>query len=100
MKIVDLQSLPSELACHLADAKEGLADALLNITWQRSSGSGPGGETVFGNKPSLRFVSGFLLPRYEESGQEDETSDIHVSTHGLDCQVRAVGGGKLEVWVE
>ena len=45
----------------------------------------------------MRFVSGFLLPRYEESGQQDETSDIHLSTHGLDCQIRADARGELTV---
>ena len=47
----------------------------------------------------MRFVSGFLLPRYEETGQEDETSDIHLSTHGLDCQIAADAKGNLGVSV-
>ena len=89
MKVVDLRALSPDLNSRIADAKEGLVDALLNLTWQRCSGDGPEGEIVFGTKPSLRFVSGFLLPRYEETGQEDETSDIHLSTHGVDCQLAA-----------
>jgi hypothetical protein len=100
MKIIDLRKLPAELASQVSDAKEGLVDALLNLTWQRSSGAGPDGDTVFGSKPSLRFVSGFLLPRYEETGQEDETSDIHLSTHGLDCQIAADATGRLTVRVD
>ena len=99
MKIVDLNTLPSELNPRINDAKEGLVDALLNLTWQRSSGAGPDGQTVFGTKPSMRFVSGFLLPRYEETGQGDETSDIHLSTHGLDCQIAADAKGNLGVSV-
>lgn len=89
MKLVDLRTLPTDLAARITDAKEGLVDALLNLTWQRCSGDGPEGDVVFGAKPSLRFVSGFLLPRYEETGQEDETSDIHLSAHGIDCQLVA-----------
>jgi hypothetical protein len=97
MKIVDLNRIPTGLVGYITDAKEGLVDALLNLTWQRCSGTGPDGETVYGTKPSLRFVSGFLLPRYEETGQEDETSDIHLSTHGLDCQIAADAKGSVAI---
>jgi hypothetical protein len=97
VKIADLRTLDPSLARHLGDAKEALVDALLNITWQRCSGDGPDGEIVFGTKPSLRFVSGFLLPRFEESGQQDETSDIHLSTLGLDCQIAAPAHGTVTV---
>ena len=54
---------------------------------------------IFGAKPSLRFVSGFLLPRFEESGAQDETSDIHISAHGLDCQIAASAKGNLAISV-
>lgn len=96
MNISDLKLTP-ETASLLNDAKEGLVDALLNLTWQRASGSGADGEVVFGVKPSLRFVSGFLLPRYEETGQDDETSDIHLSTHGIDLQIAANAPGDLGI---
>ncbi len=99
MKVIDLKSLPAEIAANLDDAKEGIVDALLNLTWQRASGAGPEGETIFGAKPSLRFVSGFLLPRFEEGGQQDETSDIHISAHGLDCQIAASARGNLVITV-
>ena len=97
MKLVDLRGLSPDLSSRITDAKEGLVDALLNLTWQRCSGDGPEGEIVFGTKPSLRFVSGFLLPRYEETGQEDETSDIHLSSHGIDCQIAAGARGSVVV---
>lgn len=97
MKPVDLKTLPDDLRACLSDAKEGLVDALLNMTWQRASGAGPEGETVFGAKPSMRFASGFLLPRFEETGQRDETSDIHISTHGVDFQIAAAAAGPLTV---
>jgi hypothetical protein len=97
MKIVDLRSQSPAISANLDDAKEALVDALLNLTWQRASGDGAEGATVFGTKPSLRFVSGFLLPRFEESGQQDETSDIHLSTHGMDCQIAASAQGTLVI---
>jgi hypothetical protein len=99
MKVIDLRSLPAEIAANLDDAKEGIVDALLNLTWQRTSGAGAEGEIIFGTKPTLRFVSGFLLPRFEESGAQDETSDIHISAHGLDCQIAASAKGNLAISV-
>lgn len=98
MKIADLKAT-SLAGINLEDAKEAMVDALLNMTWQRASGSGPEGDLVFAVKPSLRFVSGFLLPRFEETGQIDETSDIHVSTHGLDLQIVAAAKGEFTVTV-
>src|SRR5262249_54144767 len=99
MKIADLKASPL-VATNLADAKEAIVDALLNMTWQRVSGSSPEGDIVFAVKPSLRFVSGFLLPRFEETGQIDETSDIHISTHGLDLQIAAGAKGEFTVIAE
>ena len=99
MKVISLRSPPAELRPYLDDAKEGLTDALLNLAWQRVSGSGQEGKLVYGAKPSLRFVSGFLLPRFSEQ-QSDETSEIHLSTHGVDCQISARGSGALNIVVE
>lgn len=99
MQLVDLRKLPGTLAKHLTDANEAVVDALLNSTWQRASGSGTDSGFVFGVKPSLRFVSGFLMPRFEDTGRDD-TSDIHISAHGLDCQVAANPVGMLSIRVE
>ena len=100
MKLTDLKALPPHLASKMDDSKEAIVDALLNLTWQRVSGAARDGETVFSVKPSLRFVSGFLLPRFEETGQRDETSDIHISTHGLDLQIARDAAGELVINVE
>ena len=100
MKISDLRALPEEVTNRLTDAKEGLVDSLLNLTLQRVSGFGSEGEIVYGVKPSLRFVSGFLLSRYEETGQDDETTDIHLSTHGLDFQIKTEAAGEVDVAIE
>ena len=99
MKIADLRNQPSEVRRILSDAKEGIVDALLNRTWQRTSGSGQEGAIVYGSKPAMKFVSGFLLPRFEETGLEDETSDIHISTIGLDFQIKNAAAGLLDIQV-
>jgi len=91
MKVIDLRSPAPAVQPYIEDAKEALTDALLNLIFQRVSGNGSEGSVVFGTKPSLRFVSGFLLPRYSEN-RVDETSDIHICTHGVDCQIAAQGG--------
>lgn len=97
MNLADLRQLPNDFAASITDAKEALAEALLNLTWSRCSGEGDEGRVVYGRKPSLQFVSGFLLPRFEESGTVDETSDIHLSTHGLDCQIAAASAGAATI---
>src|SRR5262249_15766836 len=100
MKLTDLKTLPQPLNLKLEDCKEAIVDALLNLTWRRVSGAGPDGETGFAVKPSLRFVSGFLLPRFEGTGQHDDTSDIHISTHGLDLQIAKYATGELIINVD
>jgi hypothetical protein len=100
MKLADLRNLPANLASVITDAKEALVDALLNRTWQRCSGWGSEGSFVYGVKPSQRFVSGFLLPRFDELGVQDETSDIHISAHGLDFQVLSGAHGVVIVTVQ
>lgn len=100
MKLADLRNLPPNLASVITDAKEALVDALLNRTWQRCSGWGSEGSFVYGVKPSQRFVSGFLLPRFDELGVQDETSDIHISAHGLDFQVLSGAHGIVTATVQ
>ncbi len=55
------------------------------------------GEFIFGVKPSAKLVSGFLLPRFDATGQGDETSDIHIATMGIDLQVAAERSGEIVV---
>ncbi len=80
----------------LQEAKEAVADALVSLVADRVTGTGQIGLEVLGRLPKQAFVSGFLLPRYASSG-EDETSDIHVSVLGIDTQVRAGASGTLTV---
>jgi hypothetical protein len=81
----------------LTEAKEGLVDGLLGLTVRRCTGDGPEGEYIFGARPSTRLVSGFLLPRFDDQGSDDETSDIHLATMGLDVQLAADQSGELVV---
>lgn len=96
MKVINVRSPAAVVQPYFDDAKEAATDALLNLTWQRVSGSGAEGGVVYGTKPSLRFVSGFLLPRFSDH-QTDETSDIHISTHGIDCQIASGAPGSIDV---
>lgn len=88
------------LNASLQEAKEAVADALVNMTVARCSGAGEFGRTVYGRSPERAFVSGFLLPRLAESGDEDETSDIHIAVIGLDLQVtkEAKGSAFIRPW--
>jgi hypothetical protein len=79
----------------LTEAQEAVVEGLLQLAIQRCTGEGADGEFVFGVKPSAKFVSGFLLPRFDATGQEDETSDIHLATMGIDLQVAADRSGEV-----
>ena len=77
--------------------KEAVCDGLINLTFERVSGFGPTGAMVFGRKPSRHFVSGFLAPGFDPTGQDDETSDIRINTHGLDFTVSLLDATRVKV---
>src|ERR1700674_2816432 len=81
----------------LTEAKEAVVEALLRLAVQKCTGEGSAGEFIFGVKPSAKLVSGFLLPRFDATGQGDETSDIHIATMGVDLQVAAERSGEIVV---
>ena len=81
----------------LETLKEAVCDSLINLTFERVSGFGPTGAMVFGRKPSRHFVSGFLAPGFDPTGQDDETSDIRINTHGLDFTVSRSEADEIEV---
>lgn len=81
----------------LTEAKEAVVDALLAMTVSRCTGEDADGGIIYGARPSSRLVSGFLLPRFDETGIEDETSDIHIATIGVDLQLASDGGGSVVV---
>ncbi|MCG7519488.1 DEAD/DEAH box helicase family protein [Ruegeria sp. Ofav3-42] len=82
---------------NLEELKEGVCDSLVNLTFQRVSGFGPNGDLVFGRKPSRHFVSGFLLPGFDPTGENDETNDIRLNTVGIDFAIDDEIGKELEV---
>lgn len=81
----------------LTEAKEAVVDALLAMTISRCTGEDANGDIIYGARPSSRLVSGFLLPRFDETGIEDETSDIHLATIGVDLQLSTDGGCSVVV---
>lgn len=74
------------------ELKEAVCDALINLTVDRVSGAGPDGEIIFALRPRRAVVSGHLLPRYDDRG-DDDTSDISLSTLGLDLELHVEGRG-------
>ena len=84
-------------AMDLTETKEALVDALISLTVRRCTGDGQEGALIFGRRPSAQLVSGFLLPRFDETGVEDETSDIHLATMGVDLQLSADETGEVVV---
>ena len=67
--------------------KEAVCDAILERTRRVVSGSGMAGKAILGGYPSRILSSGFILPRLDESG-DDEYSDIRLAAHGMDISVR------------
>ncbi|WP_236658724.1 hypothetical protein [Burkholderia thailandensis] len=70
--------------------KEAVVDSLLNLTYAQLSGQGPTGQYIFGTRPRALLNSGFLLPQRSVSGDDEVTSPIWVSSHGLQMQLNAV----------
>lgn len=87
----------AETGSDLTEAKEATVEALLQLAVQKCTGEGSSGEFIFAVKPSSKLVSGFLLPRFDATGQDDETSDIHIATMGVDLQVAAERSGEIVI---
>lgn len=69
--------------------KEAVVDSILNLTYAQLSGQGPTGRCLFGARPRALLNSGFLLPQRSPSGDDEVTSPIWVSSHGLQMQLSA-----------
>lgn len=87
---------PEALGPELQELKEAVCDALVNLTVERVSGGGVAGEVIFAKRPARAVVSGHLLPRYDEGG-EDESSDIRLSTLGIDLEVHSAATGQAVI---
>jgi hypothetical protein len=77
---------PKSLGPEFQELKEAVCDALVNLTTDYVSGAGSNGDVIYGTLPRGAFVAGMLLPRFDDAGS-DETSDIHISTLGIDLHV-------------
>ena len=97
---IDLNSAEALLfedsGADFTEAKEAIVEGLLRLTEYHCTGEGTEGETIYGVRPTSKLVSGFLLPRYDRTG-EDETSDIHISTMGVDLQIAAGQAGEIVI---
>lgn len=82
-----LRADPAEIPSTL---KEAVVDSLLNLTYAQLSGQGGTGQYLFGARPRILLNSGFLLPQRSPSGDDEVTSPIWVSSHGLQMQLNAV----------
>ena len=91
---IDSNTFESESVLELI--RESVTDGIVNQVFQSVSGWGEIGEIVYGERPSRRFKSGFLLPRYNERN-EDDTSFIHISNHGIDFQINRNSTGNIQV---
>ncbi|MCY4427690.1 MAG: DEAD/DEAH box helicase family protein [Halieaceae bacterium] len=67
--------------------KEAVVDSILNLTYAQVSGQGSMGQYLFGARPRALLNSGFLLPQRSPSGDDEVTSPIWVSSHGLQLQL-------------
>ena len=69
--------------------KEAVVDSILNLTYAQLSGQGDTGQYLFGARPRALLNSGFLLTQRSPSGDDEVTSPIWVSSHGLQMQLKA-----------
>jgi hypothetical protein len=87
----------SQLAAIPQELKEAVCNALVNLTVARVSGSDPEGRILYGRSPRRSIVSGQLLPRFDPTGQDDETSDIRIAALGMDLHLDAHADGSSTV---
>lgn len=81
-----LRADPAEISSTL---KEAVVDSLLRLTYAQISGQGATGQYLFGARPTILLNSGFLLPQRNQSGDDEVTSPIWISSHGLQMQLNA-----------
>lgn len=66
------------------ELKEAICDSLVNSLAARVSGMDERGKVAFGTSPRRGIFSAQLLPRFDATGTDDETSDIRIATLGMD----------------
>jgi hypothetical protein len=74
----------AELSRIDVELKEAICDSLVNSLTARVSGMDDRGKVAFGTSPRRGIFSAQLLPRFDATGTDDETSDIRIATLGMD----------------
>lgn len=87
----------SELAAIDVELKEAVCDALVNALAQRLAGADEHGRNLLGSSPRRGIFAGQLLPRFDTSGQDDETTDIRIATVGVDLIAVAGASATMRV---
>jgi hypothetical protein len=87
----------SQLAAIPQELKEAVCNAVVNLTVSRLNGSGRDGEALYGISPRRSIASGQLLPRFDPTGTDDETSDIRIAALGIDFHLNARAQGDCVV---
>lgn len=87
----------SELSKIDVELKEAVCDALVNALVGRVAGGDDRGRYLLGSSPRRGIFAGQLLPRFDTSGQADETTDIRVAAIGVDLITVAGSGATMRV---
>jgi hypothetical protein len=80
------RSEPSKISTTL---KEAVVDSLVNLSYAQVSGEGSTGQYLFGARPRTLLNSGFILPQKQATGDDEVTSPIWISSHGMQMQIAA-----------
>jgi hypothetical protein len=78
-----------ELSAIDVELKEAVCDALVNALVDRVSGADERGRNLLGSSPRRGIFAGQLLPRFDITGNDDETTDIRIAAVGIDVVVNA-----------
>jgi hypothetical protein len=87
----------SELAAIDVELKEAVCDAIVNALVDRVSGSDDRGRNLLGSSPRRGIFAGQLLPRFDITGNDDETTDIRIAAVGIDLVANAGSGAAMRV---
>jgi hypothetical protein len=79
------------------ELKEAVCDALVNSLVNRVTGADERGRTLLGSSPRRGIFAGQLLPRFDSSGNDDETTDIRIAAAGIDLVAVAGNDATMHV---
>lgn len=87
----------SQLAAIDVELKEAVCDALVNALVDRVSGADERGRNLLSSSPRRGIFAGQLLPRFDVTGNDDETTDIRIAAVGIDLIAVAGTGAEARV---